>query len=1189
MYKNYTQVFGLPFGYVRKMLLIMKLAAIILISTLVQVSASSFGQRLTLTQKNVSIEKVLMEIKIQTGYDMLVFTAKFNTGTKIDVDFKDAPIVQVMDKIVSGNDFTYSIEDKNVVIKEKSPTFLDRLAERWADRDVRGRVVDEKGNPLPNASIRVKGKDVVINSNDKGEFVIKGVADDAVLVISYVGFKQLEISLKDAVMPLELKLNVQTGELEEVNVNYSTGYQNIPKERATGSFTFLDKEILDRNPSTNILDRIQNVTNGLRYDFSGRAGVNYIIRGFSTINSNRNPLLVVDGFPYEESVGKVFIASLNPNDVESITVLKDAAAASIWGARSGNGVIVITTKKGKSNAKPEVSFTSNLTLNEKPALSDYSIMSSADAIYYEKELFKTGYYEYYDTFYPLFNLFPAVSPAIETLLSGQRGELSDLQVDSTLARYAQHNILDDISKHLLQKGLFQQYNVSVRGGDSRSTYYASIGYDRNRAVEVGKQNDRFTANLASTYRLNKIVEVGAFFNYGQNTGINSALNYLTLIPGSSNMVAPYSNLKDVQGNPAVIPHPSSGVRKPYIDTLKAPGIVDWRYRPLDELNSGRLSVKDANTRIGGDIKFNLMKGFNFLVKGQYNRILSTSRNELDVESYSIRDRINRFVFTDATGKTHYPFPVGGNITISNGDLTAWNVRGQLDFNETWGEHMISALGGWEMSESRFFQNTTDLLGYDKGTGAFVSTIDYQTPYDMRPQGRSLIGNAARTDGSLNRFRSFFGNLSYTFRGRYTITSSTRVDETNLIGLDASLKRVPLWSVGGLWNVVNEGFLPSSVDRLSFRATYGWNGNINSSVSTLPIISYTTNNTSIYAGFPYANLSSPPNPSLTWEKVATVNVGMDYGFFGNRIFGSVEWYRKNGRDLIGPIQTDPTRGVMSYQGNYASIISKGWDIALNAIFAKKGDLEAMASLNFSYNTDKVTDYAPATATVRNNPLYYVGGRAVLTKGEPLFQMYAYKWAGLDPKTGAPRGYLADTIASYNLVMNSTTTDMSAIEKIGSSVPKYFGNFLGSFRKGDLSISFNLTYQLGYYFLTKPVRYSTLQQFGASNAEFSQRWQKPGDEAVTNVPSMVLTYDPERDNFYTFSSAKVERGDHIRLQDVRLSYTLSSLLRSFKTKLAITGNVSNLGVIWKATKQDVDPASIGLPRQPRTYTLGITANF
>lgn len=274
MYRIFTRKRGAESPCIQKMMRVMQLSTVLLIATMMQVSASGFAQRITFSAKQGSLQELFKAIKVQTGYNVVISAERLESAKPITVVFKNTPLTEVLESTLSKQNLAYTIEKNTIVIKEKEASLLDKTKSAILNlfQDLKGRVTDEQGKPLPNASIRIKGTNVVKNTDENGEFEIKDVAEDDILLVSYIGYKTLEIPVKGATMPLEIKLNAQTGELEEVKVVYNTGYQELNKERSTGSFVQIDNELFNRAVGTNVLDRILNVTSGLINNPTGEGG-----------------------------------------------------------------------------------------------------------------------------------------------------------------------------------------------------------------------------------------------------------------------------------------------------------------------------------------------------------------------------------------------------------------------------------------------------------------------------------------------------------------------------------------------------------------------------------------------------------------------------------------------------------------------------------------------------------------------------------------------------------------------------------------------------------------------------------------------------------------------------------------------------------------------------------------------------
>jgi TonB-linked SusC/RagA family outer membrane protein len=1179
MYKIIKNYLCKPPGCIIKTLQVMKITVILLIATFMQVSATGFAQRITLNKNNISLNQVFAEIRKQTGFDVLWESDQLKGSATIDAKFNNTPLEEVMNKCLDGKPLVFTIQDKTVVIKEKEPSFPDNLVARFTAIDVRGRVVDEQGNPLPNASIQVKGNAKVYNSNEKGEFVLANVPDDGVLVIRYVGYKQLEISLKDAVMPLEIKLNVATGELEEVKVVYNTGYQELNKERATGSFVQIDNELLNRRVGSNILQRIIGVTSGVDYiprNEGNTVRSSFLIRGISTINGNNNPLIVVDNFPYEGDINNI-----NPNDIASITLLKDAAAASIWGVRAGNGVIVINTKGGKYNQKMSVQVNSNLTIGEKPDIFRIPTLSSNEMIEIEQDLYQQGFYTSVTTSAAARTSRPAVSKVVDLLARVTEGSMSAATANQQIEALKNIDTKDDIYKYLLQNSSRQQYALNVSGGSAINRFYGSIGYDEGLSNNVGDADNRMTIRLENSYKLFNKLEANGFINYVNSQIVSNGLNYQAFLP-TGNKSSPYSKFVDEVGNALAIPY-GTGYRQAYIDTAKIPALLDWHYKPIDEQRNADNTRKSFDVRLGAGIKYQIFENLYVDVKYQFQRGTLKERAFFNQNTYLTRNRINTFM-AGTTSLPTYPVPLGAMLEQGNSLSTSWNIRGQLNFSKKWEKHELNALTGYEVREVQNDADRYRRYGFDEYTNV-SQPINNLILYPIRPgTGTRVIDKLDVLSGSINRYRSIYGNFSYAYFGKYILNASARIDGSNFYGVDANLRRIPLWSAGLGWVISKEDFYNSRIlPSLKLRSTIGYSGNTNNTAAAYATIRYNSINPNTNAV--NATIVNPPNPQLRWESVRMVNLGIDFSSFDNIISGSVEFYLKKGFDLISPIAIYPSSGVTSYTGNSANLKARGIDVTLNSAIFNKPGFKWISSLIFSSTTDEVTKYSVEPKTVSE----YLGG-VIPVIGKPLNKIYSYRSALLDPNNGNPRFYLSDTIANASLRGNAKPSDLVYG---GRSLPGIFGSVINTVQMSSFLLSFNLSYKFNYYFRRSSVSYNSLFNFWGGHSDYLNRWQNPGDELITNVPALPKGSSYQNEEIYLQSDKLIEKGDHIRLQDIRLSYNLSDKItkRLHVNALSFYVYLNNLGIIWRANKHQIDPdySSFGNTTPTRTYSFGLNLNL
>lgn len=1034
-----------------------------------------------------------------------------------------------------------------------------------------GKVISSTtGEALPGAVIKVTTPNHTTVSNDKGEFILTLSNGTYNLSISHLGYKTKSISIQIPLKePFIIALDNDNKNLQEVEI-VSTGYQSIPKERATGSFVNINNKEINRSVSTNILDRLDGITSGLIFNRNpSTIGLNpssISIRGRSTIYANPNPLIVIDNFPYNGD-----LSSINPNDVESITVLKDAAAAAIWGAFSGNGVIVITTKKGKYNQSPKVEINSNITIGERPNLKYSPQLNSAHYINVEEYLFKLGYYDSQLSSYT----FPGVSPIVEILDKRRNNIISATDSSNLINQYKNQDTRSDELKYLYRKSINQQYNVNISGGGNNNVYYFSAGYDKNLNNLKRDDYDRISINGSNSYSFlkNKLELLTALYYTKSKTNNN----------GLSNVGSPYPylRLKDPHGNAMVIP---TQYRSGYLDTVGNGSLLDWHYRPLDELRLNDNSTASDEYRINANLRYHIINGLKVSMQYQYDQFNSTKKVLYDADSYFTRDYINQFTQYNPSTKTYSrPVPLGAILDQAVQSSTSQNLRGQIDYNYRWNTvNSLSALAGYEIRDVTSDYSSNRLYGYsDLGSNA---SMDYATSYTLMPSfGYTRINSNISKLGTTNRFRSYFANVSYSFKDRYILSGTARKDESNLFGVATNQKGVPLWSVGGSWEINKEDFY--SLDWLQYlrlRITNGYQGNVDNSLSSLITAKIASRNNN-YRN-PMTTLVNPPNPDLRWEKVNNTNVGVDFSI-KNILSGSIDVYKKRGTDLIGTSLVDPTTGVSTFKGNSANMIGRGIDIILNSNNLK-GGFHWNTTLLFSYTKDKVTKYLLKPTTI-NDAINF--SSPVI--GNPLYSIYAFKWGRLDQE-GSPQVYLNGKLSKdYSEIYNST--DLSSLQYIGTTIPTKFGSLRNDFSWKQVSLSINITYKFGYYYRRPSVNYTRLFT-GASNfpdADFVNRWQKPGDELITSVPAMSYPTNYLRDEIYLNSDILIEKGDHIRLRDISLSYDLTK--RQFHrlpfSSIKIYGYINNIGILWKANKSGVDPDyvpnSASVYPNPKTFSIGL----
>lgn len=1025
----------------------------------------------------------------------------------------------------------------------------------------------ETGMPVPGALVLVSDPNISAVTDKEGKFSLSLKPGAYELRISFIGFRTIQqtVEVLSGMLPLTVALETEEIGLDQVEV-LSTGYQQIPKERATGSFAFLDQELVDRRVSTSVLDRLEDVTPGLIFNRAGAINDPISIRGRSTLFGNTLPLIVIDNLPYEGP-----IENINPNDVASITVLKDAAAASIWGAQAGNGVIVITTKSGKFNQPIQVSLQSNLTRVEQQDLFYQPLMGMGDFIEQERNLFNTGFYNARITNAARL----PVSPVVETLLAARSGLISGQEATARLSQFAMQDSREELSKYYYRPAVRQQHAVQVSGGGDKYRFNYSAGLDSNLEDIRGNGNRRITLNARQDWRLlNGKLDIA--------TGIalvRSDRRVSTALPN----LYPYEKLTDGEGNPV----PVVGLlNSRFVESTVGSELLDWRFIPLEEINRRNENSTAMDWRANLGLSYKLRDGLTAQVQYQFWNNQNTFRNLESLDLYAVRHQINSFTQLGTQGNLSFPIPRGGRLNQQLSNSLSHNLRASLAYRLAKENHELNALGGWELRDLQTLSDQALYYGYDDARG-LSTPVDYITQFRLYQNQGNLqtIPYQGNHSGLVDRYVSYFANAAYTYRNKYTFSASGRRDMSNLFGVETNQRGVPLWSAGLGWTISEEEFYQGkSLPYLKLRASYGYNGNIDKSTTAFTTLLYQNVHPYI-TGLRNAFITNPPNPNLRWEKIRIFNLGLDFESRNGRLGGSLEFYSKRGQDLIGETEVPDSNGIYVVRGNFSETLTNGFDLVLNTVNVVK-PIRWSTQFLLSGVRDEVLSFQ-GTRTVSQ----YLGGASnvVPQEGRPLFAVYSYPWGGLAPDTGNPRGFLNGELSeNYSQIIGTQTPETLRFH--GSARPTVFGSIRNDFQWKGWSLSVNTSFRLGYYYRRRSVDYAALSRGEITHADYSNRWREPGDELITQIPSQPTTLNTLRQSFYQSSSVLVERGDHLRLQDIRLGYTwdkLNSPGLPFQ-RLEVFTYLNNVGILWKATEDPLDP-DFPMMRPLRSAAFGLRMNF
>jgi TonB-linked SusC/RagA family outer membrane protein len=1173
----------------KQLIMNLKLTFIFLALAILKVSATSFAQEVTLKRNNISLGQLFKEIRKQTGYNFLLSVDQSTNKASLDVDFKNTSLKDVLENVLEDKSLSYKIENQTILISPRKKTLLEKLGDYLSQISVKGKLVDEAGQGLVGANIRLKIGNRSTVTNSGGEFFLKDVDEKDTLIVSFLGYRTLRLAVKTNMGNISMSLINES--LKEVTV--STGYQNLLKERAPGAFDQIGQDVLSKRPVSNLSTALQGMVAGMQAKENADGSVSFLIRGNTSLYANRNPLIVVDGFPISSSD----FSTINPNDIENVTVLKDAAAASIWGARSANGVVVVTSKKPKGDKGLVVDanvFTRISTLTDLNQL--VPTASSADHIAYERLAFKNNWFfggSQYGGAFPS-DLSKPLTLAQELLYANKNGKISTAAMNAGLDSLGAINNQSQISDLLLRRAVLSQYNVSFSAATDKSKSYASLLFEDNKTRYQGSGYNRYGMNFSNEYKIAKFLtfNFGLNFQYKKQETSGATVDELK-------QLSPYETLLDPNGSYSVNLNGKNREMLSSLPLSKFP-YADWGYNLLKEVRGRNLTSKDYNARIQTGFNLKLLPGLTFDTKLQYEQGKTEYDNYYSDDTYYVRNMVNTNLeynnTTKTVGKTFIP---KGGIDQSNSTNTASYVfRNQLNFTKDFGtKHSINAIGGMEISQYRTDTKTNPwLYGYypDKlqstvppyGYGSSVDQFNTVTG------GTTTLSGGTTTLGyNLNRYVSYYGNASYTYDRKYTVSGSIRTDASNYITSIPSLRWAPLWSVGGLWNMKAESFINKIdfIDKLSLRLTYGRNGNVETSTSTNTLLTVSTA-ANPNTGTITATILDNGNPTLRWEKTSTTNLGIDFVLFKGKLSGKIDAYNKVGTDITGLIALPAATGTISQRFNNAGITNRGIEVELSTNVKLPGmPVFYNTSFNYAYNKNNINNlYNPAifAANMLDIPTAYVQDR-------PVNPVYSFTYLGTIngvPQVAGPNG-VPTTMNSAALYNSGQGRQFLNYE--GTATPPHTLGWYNTFRYQDFSFSVLFVGKLGGVYRNNTFNYSSA--YIGSNKTVVNNFVSDVLAGRTDIPPFPNLNETQQylwDRYVPFLSGLVESSSYIECKEMMLDYNLpKSLMNAAKIRnVKVFAQVRDLGMVWAANKNGYNPDWLpGTDRPLTTYTLGVNINF
>jgi TonB-linked SusC/RagA family outer membrane protein len=1142
----------------------------VLFIALLQVSAAVKAQTVTLSEKNARLGTVLEKMRKQTGFDFLYTTATLKGSNLVTISVKNVPLERALATIFENQPLQFSIEDKSVVISKKTAP-NGATGEAVVHPVVHGIVYDDHNTPLAGASVRIDGYPQSAVTNERGIYFIQDPPSSGTLLVSYIGYKT-DTSAISGRNEINVRLSRISMNLQAV-VIVNTGYQKLNKERATGSFGKPDMKVFsERASTTDVVSRMEGLVPGMAVTpgFKGTQPNRYgtgstqqsFIRGKSTALLQTDPIYVVNGVQVEN------LSMVNTDDIADISVLKDASAAAIWGARAANGVIVITTKSGRAGKKVKFNYAGFITSQGKPDFGYARYMNSSQYIQAARETFDPAAYMWSS----LSNAI--IAPHEQILYNQSRGLITTAQANNSLDSLAGIDNRQQIKDLWYRSAFITNQTLSASGGSDTYNFYTSLSYLKNYSGQVGASDNTYRLTLNQTINPTKAIRLSI------NTLLSNSVTGAKRPISAGPSFLPYQLFRDANGN---------NLNLDYIQGLSDATRTDYQrrsrinldYSPLDDLNAGYTKSNLLTLNTTADLGIKLWKGLSFNGTYGYQKSPGTSSMYDDATSYAMRKELLNFTVarTPASAPVYYLPTTGGKFARGLNDNYNWTVRNQLMYNTHLRENRdeLNIQAGQEGQEQYRSLETTILRGYDQNLKTYT-LLDYKT------LSQGVFGTVGSFRSVFNeqpynliyarsRYRSYFGLFSYSINDKYIIDGSVRRDYSNLFASGTSSQKKPAYSFGGKWLVSKENFMKdvSWIDNLGLRATYGITGNSPYQNAAFLVDILKTEINTTYGNSLYIN--SPKNDKLSWESTHTFNTGIDYSLLAGRLNGSIDFYMKNTTDLLGSVPTNPLTGSGSISGNIGNLTNKGLEISLRSVNVQTSSFSWFSNFVFSYNHNKLVSYSALdpslnTAAYRINAQYAVGYSSL-----PLF---AYRYAGLD-NLGDPR---------IKLVNGTITKERDAagaadLVYMGTTQPKFNGGLSNTFRYKSISLTANMIYNLGAVmrrdvndFYTGRASEAAGAFGGGINEDFALRWKKPGDEATTNIPSYVssrgLDYSRRNTNYYEFADINVVSASYIKIRDITLSYDFSSLLlRSLHLDAARiyvqTGNF----MLWKANKYGIDP--------------------
>lgn len=1184
--------------------------------TLSPAGAQTQNKNVTLTMKNVNLEQVIWEIQKQTVYVFMYGAQDVKAITGLNLEAKNRPALEVLDQCLKNTTLTYSVEKNNVVIKKKTI----QTAATQEKVTIEGVVKDDMGETMPGVTVMIKGTSIGAATDIDGKYKLEVTRTPGMIIsFSFIGMETKEVAYTGQ-KTINITLGEDTQKIDEVVV---TGYQRIDRRLFTGSADIVRAEKLEMGGANDVSRMLQGKSSGVQVqNVSGTFGAapKMRVRGASSIYGDQKPLWVVDNIVLEDVVDvsaddlasgdaatliSSAVAGLNPDDIESFQILKDASATAFYGARAMNGVVVITTKRGKAGVV-RVGYSGEFTLRMKPSYREYNIMNSQQQMMFYRDMEEKGWLNYSDVSRGASGgVYRKMYDALDDYDPVTGFGLKNTPQDRMRFLQQYEKINTDWFDVLFQQSVQQNHSVSLSGGSKGSNFFASMSFLHDPGWSIGDKVTRYTANMNASFTINEYLK----FNLSTNNSFRQQKAPGTVARETDPVNGAVSRNFDL--NPFSYSLNTSRTMRPYDDAGELEYYV-LNFAPfsvINELKKNYMDIDMLDTQFQAEFDIKPTEHWDMKLIGAIRFVKSTREHKIQegsnlAECYradydaTIRS-LNQFLYADPDNPgavAESVLPQGGFYDRTDNRLLNYYFRAMTNYTKSLADrHMFNVTAGMEVRSADRRETFSKGFGiqYDRGNVPF---IDYRIIKKMLERGEPYYGMGNKYD----RFAAFFISGGFNWDEKYTLNLTGRYDGSNRMGQSSSSRWLPTWNISGAWHLHQEPWIQQieKISTFTLRATYGLTASMGPTTNAKVVykndISFRPTQSERENQILIDQLE---NSKLTWEKQYEFNVGADLGLFENVISLSTDVYFRRGFDLIGLLRTSGIGGEPIKYANYANMRSNGVELTVNTKNMTRPNFSWTTNVTFSYTKNKITKLNSSA-----NVMGMLNAAGAPMEGYPVRGIFAIPFKGLT-SDGLPTFINEKNEVTTSDINFQDTRNLTFLKYMGPVDPKFVGGFDNSFKYGPFRLAIFFTYQFGSKVWLYPAFNYRYYDNTALPKEMADRWMVPGDEFRTNIPALISQRQYAKDsklqtayNAYNYSTERVAKGDFIRLKEISLNYDLPKVWLNY-TKLeniSLRFSASNLALIYSDKKlkgQDPEFARSGgvsMP-VPRQFSLSLKVGF